>query len=135
MGYFADIPAISFEGPDSRNPFAYRYYDAERSVLGKSMRDHLRWAVCYWHTFAWPGHDIFGAGTFDRPWRPGEPVTAKHAQTKLDAAFDMFSKLGAPFYCFHDVDAIADYENIAGYSRELDTIAAKMADKISQTGV
>ncbi len=135
MGYFADIPAIPFEGPDSKNPLAYRYYEADRMVLGKSMRDHLRWAVCYWHTFAWPGHDIFGAGTFERPWKPGEPATPELAQIKLDAAFDMFAKLGAPFYCFHDVDAMADHENIAGYTRELDAITDKMAEKISQTGV
>ncbi len=135
MGYFADIPAIPFEGPDSKNPLAYRYYEANRMVLGKSMRDHLRWAVCYWHTFAWPGHDIFGAGTFERPWKPGEPATPELAQIKLDAAFDIFAKLGAPFYCFHDVDAMADHENIAGYTRELDAIADKMAEKISQTGV
>lgn len=135
MGYFADLPTIAYEGPDSTNPLAYRYYDADRIVLAKSMRDHLRWAVCYWHTFAWPGHDIFGAGTFDRPWKPGDPVTPDLAQIKLDAAFDMFAKLSAPFFCFHDVDAIADYEDIAGYSRELDAIADKMAEKIEQTGV
>ncbi len=135
MSYFANIPAISYEGTQSKSPFAYRYYDADKLVLGKSMRDHLRWAVCYWHTFAWPGNDIFGAGTFERPWKPGEPVTQELAQIKLDAAFEMFSKLQAPFYCFHDVDAIADYKNIAGYSRELDVIADKMAAKIEQTGV
>lgn len=135
MSYFADIPAVAFEGEESKNPLAYRYYDAERMVLGKSMRDHLRWAVCYWHSFAWPGHDIFGAGTFDRPWKPGGEVTPELAQIKLDAAFDLFSKLGAPFYCFHDVDAMADHDDPASYSRELDAIADKMEGKITETGV
>lgn len=135
MSYFADIPAVAFEGEESKNPLAYRYYDAERMVLGKSMRDHLRWAVCYWHSFAWPGHDIFGAGTFDRPWKPGGEVTPELAQIKLDAAFDLFSKLGAPFYCFHDVDAMADHDDPASYSRELDAIADKMEGKIADTGV
>nr|WP_255551780.1 xylose isomerase [Erythrobacter crassostrea] len=135
MSYFADIPSIAFEGTESRNPLAYRFYDADREVLGKSMRDHLRWAVCYWHTFAWPGHDIFGAGVFERPWKPGEPVTAEHAQIKLDAAFDMFAKLGAPFYCFHDVDAMADHDDTTSYSRELDAIVGKMEGKIAETGV
>lgn len=135
MSYFADIPPIAFEGTDSTNPLAYRYYDADREVLGKSMRDHLRWAVCYWHSFAWPGHDIFGAGTFDRPWKPGEPVSPELAQIKLDAAFDLFSKLGAPFYCFHDVDAMADHDDTASYTRELDAIVEKMEGKIAETGV
>lgn len=135
MSYFADIAPIAFEGPDSRNPLAYRYYDASREVLGKPMRDHLRWAVCYWHTFAWPGHDIFGAGTFERPWKPGEPVSRELASIKLDAAFDLFSKLGAPFYCFHDVDAMADHDDTVSYTRELEHIVDQMEGKIAETGV
>ncbi len=135
MSYFSNLPTVPFEGPSTKNPLAYRYYDADALVLGKSMRDHLRWAVCYWHSFAWPGNDIFGAGTFDRPWKPGEPVTPELAQLKLDAAFEMFTKLGAPFYCFHDVDAMADYDDLASYTRELDAIADKMAGKIEETGV
>lgn len=135
MNYFDNIGTIEFEGTLTANPLAYRYYDADRLVLGKSMRDHLRWAVCYWHTFAWPGNDIFGAGTFDRPWQPGQPVTSELAQIKLDAAFDFFTKLKAPFYCFHDVDAMADHDDIASYSKELDVIVDKMESKISETGV
>jgi len=135
MTYFADIPPIPFEGTSSANPLAYRYYEADRMVLGQSMRDHLRWAVCYWHSFAWPGHDIFGAGTFDRPWKPGETVTTERAQIKLDAAFDLFSKLGAPFYCFHDVDAMADHDDTASYTSELAVIVDKMEAKIAETGV
>lgn len=135
MNYFANIPPIAFEGTDSSNPLAYRFYDADKQVLGKTMREHLRWAVCYWHTFAWPGQDIFGAGTFDRPWKPGQPVTSELAQIKLDAAFDFFSKLGAPFYCFHDVDAMADHDDLASYTKELDAIVDKMEGKIAETGV
>lgn len=135
MSYFADIPTIGFEGPESRNPLAYRYYDADRQVLGKTMRDHLRWAVCYWHSFAWPGNDIFGAGTFDRPWQPSQPMTAELTRIKLDAAFELFAKLGAPFYCFHDVDAMAAHDTIGSYSAALDAITEQMAAKIEQTGV
>lgn len=135
MSYFANILPVVFEGTNSSNPLAYRYYDADRRVLGKTMREHLRWAVCYWHTFAWPGNDIFGAGTFERPWKPGQPVTTEFAQIKLDAAFDFFSKLGAPFYCFHDVDAMADHDNLASYTKELDAIVDKMEGKIAETGV
>ncbi len=135
MTYFADLPAVSYEGPDSRNALAYRWYDKDRIVLGKSMADHLRWAVCYWHSFNWPGSDVFGEGTFDRPWAPGQPVTPEHAAAKLDAAFDFFAKLGAPFFCFHDVDAMADYTTIGEYSRSLASIVEAMHDKIETSGV
>jgi xylose isomerase len=135
MNYFADIPAIAYEGPESRNPLAFRHYDANRLVLGKTMRDHLRWAVCYWHSFAWPGSDVFGAGTFDRPWSPGQPVTPERATIKLNAAFDFFTKMQAPFFCFHDVDAMADYGNIGEYSSNLASIVDAMLSKIEDTGV
>ena len=98
MTYFSAVPPIRYEGPTTQNPLAYRWYDKDRLVLGKRMEDHLRWAVCYWHSFAWPGSDIFGQGLFDRPWRPGQPVTPALAQIKLDAAFDFFQRLGAPFF-------------------------------------
>jgi xylose isomerase len=135
MSYFADIAPVAFEGPASSNPLAYRWYDKDRVVLGKRMADHLRWAVCYWHSFNWPGADIFGAGTFDRPWAPGQPVTEANARTKLDAAFDFFTRLGTDFFCFHDVDAMADHDGFAGYSSKLDSIIGQMADKMATTGV
>ncbi len=106
--FFTDVDApIAFEGPDSDNPLAFRWYDADRVVAGRRMEDHLRFAVCYWHSFAWDGFDIFGAGTLDRPWHPtfapgADPITA--ARQKMDAAFEFFTKLGVPFYCFHDRD-------------------------------
>ena len=130
MSYFSQFEKVAFEGADTSNPLAFRHYDADRMVMGKSMREHLRWAICYWHTFAWPGADIFGAGTFDRPWLPGQPCTPELAQIKLDAAFDFFSKMGAPFYCFHDVDAMAEHHTPTEYSRELDAIASKMVLEI-----
>ncbi|HPE47796.1 MAG TPA: xylose isomerase [Hyphomonas sp.] len=100
---FAGIEPIRYEGPSSDNPLAYRYYDKDRMVLGKRMEDHLRMSVCYWHTFCWDGYDIFGGGTFARPWQiPGNDRAA--ADLKMQAAFEFFSKLGTPFYCFHDVD-------------------------------
>ncbi|MGL4766842.1 MAG: xylose isomerase [Formosimonas sp.] len=101
--YFKDIPAIQFEGRDSRNPLAWRYYNPEQLVLGKTMREHLRFATCYWHTFCWNGLDPFGGGTFERPWFTGGSPMQLAAQ-KADAAFDFFSKLGVPYYCFHDRD-------------------------------
>jgi xylose isomerase len=101
--YFKDIPPIQYRGPDSDDPLAFRHYDKDRLVLGKRMEDHLRFAVCYWHTFCWNGLDPFGAGTFQRPWfEGGSPMEL--ARMKADAAFDFFARLGAPYYCFHDRD-------------------------------
>ncbi|HEY4081069.1 MAG TPA: xylose isomerase [Burkholderiaceae bacterium] len=103
--YFHHIPKIEFKGAESRDPLSFRHYDRHRVVLGKRMEDHLRFAVCYWHTFCWNGLDPFGGGTFERPWfdaRGGSPMEL--AQMKAEAAFEMFAKLGAPYYCFHDRD-------------------------------
>jgi xylose isomerase len=101
--YFNDIPAIDYKGPQSDDPLAFRHYDKNRVVLGKRMEDHLRFAVCYWHTFCWTGLDPFGGGTFERPWfEGGSPMEL--ATLKAEAAFEFFSKLGAPYYCFHDRD-------------------------------
>ena len=103
--FFQDVPErIPFGGLRSDDPYAFKVYQPDRMVLGKRMEDHLRMAVCYWHTFAWPGSDVFGAGTFDRPWLAAgrEPMDA--ARAKVEAAFEFFAKLGAPFFCFHDRD-------------------------------
>src|SRR6476646_6229349 len=95
---------IPFGGLDSTDPLTYKVYDADRLVLGKRMADHLRIAVCYWHSFNWPGSDVFGVGTFDRPWLDPrlEPMLA--ARAKMEAAFELFEKLGVPYFCFHDRD-------------------------------
>jgi xylose isomerase len=101
--YFDHIAPITYRGPDSDEPLAFRHYDKDRIVLGKRMEDHLRFAVCYWHSFCWTGLDPFGHGTFQRPWfEGGSPMEL--AVQKADAAFDFFAKLGAPYYCFHDRD-------------------------------
>lgn len=110
--YFADIPTIRFEGPETENELAYRFYDKDRVVLGKRMEDHLRFAACFWHTFCWPGSDVFGAGTFDRPWHRTANDSAA-AAAKRAAAFDFFTRLDIPFYCFHDVDVMADAQGVA----------------------
>jgi xylose isomerase len=132
MTDFSAIPPIRFEGLESKNPLAYRYYDAGRVVGGKTMAEHLRWAVCFWHSFVWPGSDVFGAGTFSRSWNPGTPIGQAQAQIRLEAAFDFFERLGAPFFCFHDVDVMADHDGIGGYtselSRTLDALQARMAN-------
>lgn len=114
--YFADLPTVTYQGTDTDEDLAYRWYDKDRVVLGKRMEDHLRFAVCFWHSFCWPGSDVFGAGTFKRPWHVGANDRAA-AATKRSAAFDLFRKLDLPFYCFHDVDVMADATDIAGFRR------------------
>ncbi len=104
MSYLNKIEPIRYEGPNSSNPLAFRWYDKDRVVLGKRMEDQLRFAACYWHTYCWNGFDVFGYdGTFDRPWQKmADPMEA--ARAKAEVAFDFFSKLGLPYYCFHDRD-------------------------------
>ncbi|MBQ0928912.1 xylose isomerase [Ideonella alba] len=101
--YFQDIPPIRFAGAASEDPLSFRHYDADRLVLGRRMADHLRFAVCYWHSFCWTGLDPFGGGTFERPWFEGAAPMVL-AERKAQAAFDFFERLGAPYYCFHDRD-------------------------------
>ncbi|MBT7892030.1 MAG: xylose isomerase, partial [Deltaproteobacteria bacterium] len=100
--YFSEVQKIiQFEGADSKNPLAFKYYDADALVAGKSMADHLRFSVAYWHSFKGDGQDMFGAGTFDRPWNDAGD-SLKQAEQTLDAAFEFFTKLGVGYYCFHD---------------------------------
>ncbi len=114
--YFAPFDTIRYEGPDSANDLAYRWYDKDRLVLGKRMEDHLRFAVCFWHSFCWPGSDVFGAGTFSRPWHAG-PNNAEAAKAKRAAALSFVEKLDVPFYCFHDVDVMADATDVTAFRR------------------
>jgi len=114
--YFADIPPITYQGPESTNELSYRFYDKDRVILGKRMEDHLRFAACFWHTFCWPGSDVFGAGTFNRPWHRGANDSAAAAE-KRTTAFDFFQKLDIPFYCFHDVDVMANATSPAEHRR------------------
>jgi xylose isomerase len=134
MSLFSSVAPVRFEGPDAKSEFAYRVYDKDRVVLGKRMEDWLKPAVCYWHSFNWPGADIFGGGTLTRPWI-GVPVTQEMADTKLDAAFDFFTRLGVRYFTFHDVDAMASATTLKEHDRNLKTIEAGMAAKIAATGV
>ena len=133
MAAFFPIDPIRFEGPDTDNPLAYRWYDPDRVVLGKTMAEQLRLAVCYWHTFCWPGVDMFGAGTLDRSWQGGDDRA--HAEAKLNVAFEFFEKLGTPYFCFHDVDAVPLGETLAEGRANLDFIAGLMEPAMERTGV
>jgi xylose isomerase len=132
--YFADIEPIKFEGIESANPLAYRYYDKDRVVMGKTMAEHLRMAVCYWHTFCWDGFDVFGGGTFNRPWHGG-PIDQARADHKLDEAFEFFTRLGLPYFCFHDVDVMAHAETINEHVKNFAVIVDKIEAKMAATGV
>ena len=114
--YFALFDTVRYEGPHSRSELAYRWYDKDRIVLGKRLEEHLRVAVCFWHSFCWPGSDVFGAGTFSRPWHAG-PNDTHAARAKREAALAFVEKLDVPFYCFHDVDVMADSTDAASFRR------------------
>ncbi len=131
-GFFGDITKIPFEGPNSTNPLAFRFYNPDEMVMGKRMADHLRFACAYWHSFAWPGGDPFGGQTFQRPWF-GD--TMAHAKLKADVAFEMFTALGVPFYCFHDADVRPEGKNFAENTRNLEEVVDYFAQKQSETGV
>jgi xylose isomerase len=131
---FADIAPIAYEGPESTNPLAYRYYDRSRMVLGKTMEEQLRMAVCYWHSFCWDGFDVFGAGTFNRPWH-GAPLDQARADHKLDEAFEFFTRLGLPYFCFHDVDVMAQAHDIREHVENFATMVDKLEAKMRVTGI
>jgi len=134
--FFTDVPGpIGFGGLDSDDDLAFRVYEPDREVLGKRMEDHLRIAVCYWHSFSWPGSDVFGAGTLDRPWLSGQGDPMDAARQKMDAAFEFFSKLGTPFFCFHDVDIAPEAETFAGSATNLEAMVDYAEKKMAETGV
>jgi xylose isomerase len=132
MTLFDAIDPIRYRGPDTTEELAFRHYDADRIVLGKRMEDQLRFAVCYWHSFSWNGFDVFGYdGSFERPWhRMADPWEA--ALAKADAAFAFFTRLGAPFYCFHDRDVAPEgaspKESVELLRRMVDVLARKQQD-------
>ena len=132
--YFSDISKIKFEGPDSDNPLSFKYYDEHKIIGGKSMKEHLRFAVCYWHTFCGTGADPFGPGTQIFEWdNTSDPMTA--AKNKMDAAFELFTKLGVPYYCFHDIDMAPDTQNILEREKNLETMVAMAKERQTETGM
>ena len=120
-GFFNEVPErIRFGGLASTEPLAYKVYDPDRLVLGTRMEDHLRPGVCFWHSFAWPGVDMFGLGTMDRPWLDGSADPMDAARTKMAAAFEFFTKIGIPFYCFHDRDVAPEGATFTEFRDNLD---------------
>ncbi|MBX8784124.1 xylose isomerase [Ochrobactrum sp. GRS2] len=131
-GFFGLDKPIRYEGEKSTNPLAYRFYNPDEIVLGKRLEDHLRFAIAYWHSFAWAGGDPFGGQTFERPWF-GD--TLDHAKHKADVAFELFTLLGTPYYCFHDADIRPEGKNFAETSANLDHMADYLQEKMNQTGI
>jgi len=131
---FPGIESIPFQGPDSQNPLAFRFYDKNRIVRGKRMEEQLRVAVCYWHTFCGNGADVFGSGTFGRAWQ-GDGDAFELAKQKAVAAFEFFQKLGAPYYCFHDRDVAPEGKSLAESNDILDRIVEVLAGHQQRTGV
>ena len=134
MEYFPGIGPIAFEGADSDNPFAFRFYDPERVVAGKRMADHFRFACAYWHSFCNPGGDPFGAGTRHFPWS-GDDDAVSNAKRKMDAAFEFMSKLGLGYFCFHDYDLVDEGPTLADSERRLVAITDHAGSLMSETGI
>jgi xylose isomerase len=135
MSFFPEIEAIRFGGPLAEDPLAFRWYDPERVVLGKTLREHTRFAVCFWHTFCWPGSDVFGAGAFERPWLAADGDPVKLAEMKIDAAFELFEKLGVPFFCFHDRDVAPEGATLRESHALLDRLLERVAMRMEHTRV
>jgi xylose isomerase len=134
MPAFPQFSSIPFEGPSSKNPFAFKHYDAEEVVEGKTMRDHLRFSVVYWHTFRGTGADPFGAGTMLRPWDDGSN-SVENACARARVAFEFTQKLGAPFYAFHDRDVAPEGATLAETNRNLDAVVRVLKEEQERTGI
>ncbi|MBQ3635647.1 MAG: xylose isomerase [Bacteroidales bacterium] len=132
--YFANIGKIKYEGKDSKNPLAFRYYDAEKVVMGKKMKDWLKFAMAWWHTLCAEGADQFGGGTKTFPWNAAsDPIQA--AKDKVDAGFEIMQKLGIEYYCFHDVDLVSEGSSVEEYEKNLKEVVAYLKKKQSETGI
>ena len=132
--FFKGIPKIPFEGKESDNPLAFKYYDENKLVGGKTMKEHFRFAIAYWHTFTGVGSDPFGAPTQAFPWLAStNPI--QQAKDKMDAAFEFITKIGAPYFCFHDFDLISEGATLTESEKRLDLITDYAKEKMKASGV
>jgi xylose isomerase len=132
--FFPGIGQIRFEGPESDNPLAFKWYDENKIIAGKKLKDHVKFAVAYWHSFCNTGNDPFGPGTKRFPWNESTDAV-QAAKDKMDAAFEFITKLGAPYYCFHDIDLVDEGASSAEYEKRLQTLVAYAKEKQSASGV
>ena len=134
MAFFPKIKKIKYEGPDSKNPLSFKWYNEDEIVAGKTMKDHLRFSVVYWHTFRNPLSDPFGVGTALRPWDDGSE-SVRNAQKRVRAAFEFIEKLGAPYYAFHDRDVAPEGKSLAASNKNLDAVAKVLKAEQERTGI
>ena len=134
MAFFPKIKKIKYEGPDSKNPLSFKWYNEDEIVAGKTMKEHLRFSVVYWHTFRNPLSDPFGVGTAFRPWDDGSE-SVKNAQKRVRAAFEFIEKLGAPYYAFHDRDVAPEGKSLAASNKNLDAVAKVLKAEQERTGI
>ncbi len=130
--FFKDIAPVTYAGPDSTDPMAFHHYNPDEMLGGKALKDHLRFAIAYWHSFAWEGGDPFGGQTFERPWYPQDDMG--RAKQKADTAFEMFRILGVPYFCFHDADVRPEGGSFAENTSRLDEMTDYFAGKMETTG-
>ena len=134
MPAFPEVSKIQYEGPDSTNPLAFRWYNEGEMVEGKSMKEHLRFSVVYWHTFRGTGADPFGPGTMLRPWDDGSE-SVENAENRARAAFEFIEKLGAPYYAFHDRDVAPEGSSLAETNKNLDAVTKVLKQEQERTGI
>jgi xylose isomerase len=132
--FFPGIGQIKFEGRESDNPLAFKWYDENKIIAGKKLKDHVKFAVAYWHSFCNTGNDPFGPGTKQFPWNQSSDAV-QAAKDKMDAAFEFITKLGAPYYCFHDIDLVDEGSSSAEYEKRLQTLVAYAKEKQTASGV
>ena len=132
---FANIPVIPYEGPNSKNPLAFHYYDANKVIMGKTMKEHLPFAMAWWHNLCATGADMFGRGTADKSFGASEVGTMSHAKAKVDAGFEFMQKLGIEYFCWHDVDLVPEADDINETNRRLDEITDYILVKMQETGI
>ncbi len=132
MSIFADIPYIRYEGPKTANPLAFRYYDADKIIGGKTMREQLRFAMSYWHTLTADGTDMFGVGTQDKTFGGASPMEI--SIRRVDAGFELMQKLGVPYFCFHDRDIAPEGKTLGEFQKNLDVITDRIEEKMHETG-
>src|SRR4051794_23482729 len=131
---FPNVPKIQYGGPESRNPLEFKHYNPDEMVEGKTMRDHLRFSVVYWHTFRGTGSDPFGPGTMHRPWDDGSD-SVENAIKRVKVAFEFMEKLGAPYYAFHDRDVAPEGASLAESNKIFDAVAKALKEEQQRTGI
>ena len=133
--YFPNIPVIPYEGPASKNPLAFKYYDADKVIMGKNMKEHLPFAMAWWHNLCATGVDMFGRGTADKSFGCAQEGTMEHAKAKVDAGFEFMQKLGIEYFCFHDVDLVPEADDIKETNARLDEISDYIPEKMKGTNI